>query len=178
MVDGGGHIFIFIFTFTFTFRQRNQCKSERCGIGSSRRLLFSTKFRAPPLSASLSAGERGGYNRSSSIRLELSVGHVVRVCESPCVLRACGRPAHSNLDLTVASNIAQEHRPTSVQRMRYCWTARMVYKFTPRSFPRLYIHTYKIHDQAEHCPIRLQAWADSQLAIGGWSYRGRERITV
>jgi hypothetical protein len=41
------------------------------------------------------------------------------------------------------------------------------YKFTPRSFPRLYIHTYKIHDQAEHCPIRLQAWADSQLAIGG-----------
>ena len=117
-------------------------------------------------------------NRSSSIRLELSVGHVVRVCESPCVLRACGRPAHSNLDLTVASNIAQEHRPTSVQRMRYCWTARMVYKFTPRSFPRLYIHTYKIHDQAEHCPIRLQAWADSQLAIGGWSYRGRERITV
>ena len=26
------------------------------------RSLFSTKFRAPPLSASLSAGERGGYN--------------------------------------------------------------------------------------------------------------------
>jgi hypothetical protein len=34
----------------------------RGGIGSSRRLFFSTKFRAPPLSASLSAGERGGYN--------------------------------------------------------------------------------------------------------------------
>ena len=66
MVDGGGHIFIFIFififTFTFTFRQRNQCNKERCGIGSSRRLMFSTKFRAPPLSASLSAGERGGYH--------------------------------------------------------------------------------------------------------------------
>ena len=34
----------------------------RGGIGPSRRLLFSTKFRAPPLSASLLAGERGGYN--------------------------------------------------------------------------------------------------------------------
>ena len=33
----------------------------RGGIGSSRRLLVSTKFRTPPLSASLSAGERGGY---------------------------------------------------------------------------------------------------------------------
>ena len=43
-------------------QERKMRANGGCGIGSSRRLLFSTKFRAPPLSASLSAGERGGYN--------------------------------------------------------------------------------------------------------------------
>ena len=45
-------------------QERKMRANGGCGIGSSRRLLFSTKFRAPPLSASLSAGERGGYNTS------------------------------------------------------------------------------------------------------------------
>ena len=42
-----------------SFRQQNQCKRERCRILTQ--VTFSTKFRDPPLSASLSAGERGGY---------------------------------------------------------------------------------------------------------------------
>ena len=49
------------FSFTFTFRQRNQCKRERWDRILAQ-VTFLTKFRAPPLSASLSAGERGGYN--------------------------------------------------------------------------------------------------------------------
>ena len=57
--------------FFLSFRQRNQCKREG-GVGSSRRLLFSTKFRAPPLSASLSAGERGGYERITHVRSVVS----------------------------------------------------------------------------------------------------------
>ena len=43
------------FIFTFTFRQRNQCKRERWDRILAQ-VTFSTKFRAPPLSASLSAG--------------------------------------------------------------------------------------------------------------------------
>ena len=71
---------------------------------------------------------------SSSTRLGLSVGHAVRdlrVCKVlPSCVRAsaCGRPIHSNIDLTVASSIAHyEHRPKSVQGMpsplRSCRTA-------------------------------------------------------
>ena len=48
------------FSFTFTFRQRNQCKRERWDRILAQ-VTFLTKFRAPPLSTSLSAGERGGY---------------------------------------------------------------------------------------------------------------------
>ena len=39
-----------------------------------------------------------GWTRGASLRI-------------PSVLRACGRPTHSNIDLTVASNIARGHRP-------------------------------------------------------------------
>ena len=54
----GFHRFIFIFTF-FHFPakksvQKGEVSDPRAGY------FFSTKFRAPPLSASLSAGERGG----------------------------------------------------------------------------------------------------------------------
>ena len=59
----GFHRFIFShplsFSLSFTFRQRNQCKRERWDRILAQ-VTFLTKFRAPPLSASLSAGERGG----------------------------------------------------------------------------------------------------------------------
>ena len=56
-------------------------------------------------------------NWSSSTRLELSVGHAVRVCEFlPSYVRAVDPPIlTSSRHLTVASDIAHEHRPKSVQ---------------------------------------------------------------
>jgi hypothetical protein len=62
------HPLSFSFTFTFTFRQRNQCKRERWDRILAQ-VTFSTKFRAPPLSASLSAGERGGYKLPFTLQL-------------------------------------------------------------------------------------------------------------
>ena len=50
------------FIFSLSLSGKEISAKGRGGIGSSRRLLFVTKFRAPPLSASLSAGERGSYN--------------------------------------------------------------------------------------------------------------------
>ena len=96
----GSHRFIFTSTFIFTFFLSGKEISAygRGGIGSSRRLLFSTKFRAPPLSASLSAGERGGYQELRQDRRNSAHCHTGN---GP--VRKCGRNFYTSLLLSTLS---------------------------------------------------------------------------
>ena len=96
----------FSFTFTFTFRQRNQCKRERWDRILAQ-VTFSTKFRAPPLSASLSAGERGGYHTSTQTLGKPLVtfaratarkdAHSMHKAARPLTDLACAHPGHAEL---------------------------------------------------------------------------------
>ena len=68
-------------------------------------------------------------------------------CESAKSFRpasAWSTRRHSNIGLSVGSNIAHEHRPKSVQGMCALVGPPVAagYKLTPRSFLGLYIHTY------------------------------------
>ena len=101
--DAGSHRFIFSFFHSLIPANKSVQRNGRGGIGSSDsdRLLFSTKFRAPPLSASLSAGERGGCTKIASQKAVKKLA--LRFEKSPGLGQAlCTAAGHHHLSQPIA----------------------------------------------------------------------------